>query len=56
MEILKKCHCVNQYYYETWNSYLNVHLLKRVVLFSNRENYLQTSFSPGTLYTYYLIS
>ena len=28
-EILKECHCLYHYYYETWNSYLNVCLLKK---------------------------
>ena len=34
MESLKEFHCLYQYYYETWNSYLNVCLLKIVVLLS----------------------
>ena len=44
MEISKECPCLNQYYYETWNSYLNVYLLKKVVLLSNHENHLQIIF------------
>ena len=32
MEISKECNCLYKYYYETWNSYLNVSLLKVVVL------------------------
>ena len=58
MEILKECHCLYQYYYETWNSYLNVCLLKIVVLLSNRENYLQTIFlRKGIVYLlFYFLS
>ena len=44
MEILKEYYCFYQYYYETCNSYLNVYLLKIVVLFSNQENHLQRIF------------
>ena len=54
MEISKVCHCLNQYYYETRNSYLNVYLLKIVVLFSDRENHLQAIFLPK--YIVYLLS
>ena len=53
MEILKESHCLYQYYYETWNSYLNVYLLKTVVLFPNHENNLQTIFLPKNI-TYLL--
>ena len=57
MEISKECPCLNQYYYETWNSYLNVYLLKIVVLLSNHENHLQTIFFyQGKLHTCHLIS
>ena len=49
MEILKECHGLYHYYYETWNSYLNVCLLKKVILFSNHENHLQTIFLPKNL-------
>ena len=49
MEISKECPCLNQYYYETWNSYLNVYLLKKVVLLSNHENHLQKIFWPRNI-------
>ena len=41
MGISKECPCLNQYNYGTWNSFLNVYLLKKVVLLSNHENHLQ---------------
>ena len=40
IEISKECPWLNQYYYETLNSYLNLYLLKKVVLLSNHENLL----------------
>ena len=49
MKIVKECHCLNQYYYETWNSYINIYLSKIVVLLSNHENYLQTIFLPKNI-------
>ena len=49
MEILKKRHRLHKYYDETWNSYLNVCLLKIVVLLFNLENHLQTIFLPKNI-------
>ena len=49
MEILKECHCLYQYYSETWNSDLNVWLLKIKELLSNHENHLQTIFLPRNI-------
>ena len=39
MESLKECYRLYQCYYETWNSYLNISLLKIVELIANHENY-----------------
>ena len=44
MEILKECHFLYQCYHKTGNFYLNVYLLKIVVLFSNHENNLEIVF------------
>ena len=46
MEILKECHCIYLNYYESWNSFLNLSLLKIAVLFPNHENHLQAIFLP----------
>ena len=54
MGISKECHRLNQYYYETSNYYLNVYLLKTVLLLSNHENHLQTIFLPKNIV--YLLS
>ena len=35
MEILKKCHCLYLYYYESWNSFLNVSILKSGIIFES---------------------
>ena len=48
MEILKECHCVYQYYNETWNSYLNLYLLNIVVLLSTHEIIFKQSFNSKT--------
>ena len=56
MEILKECHFLYQCYHKTGNFYLNVYLLKIVVLFSNHENNLEMSFASRAMYTCYLIS
>ena len=49
MEILKEPHCLYLYYYETWNSFLNVCLLKIVALFPNHENHLQAIILPKNI-------
>ena len=54
MKSLKECDYLNQYYYENWNSYLNVYLLKIVVLLCNHEHNLQTIFLPKNIL--YLLS
>ena len=41
---------------KTWNSYLNLWLLKIVALLSNHENHLQTIFLPKIIAYFYLIS
>ena len=49
MEILKECHCIYLNCYESWNSFLNLCLLKIVLLFPNHENHLQPIFLPKNI-------